>query len=35
MHLIKKHIQVVLLDSAVLAAVTGSITFLIIAIGLR
>jgi hypothetical protein len=34
MQLIKRHIQVVLLDSAVLAMVTGSVTFLILAIGL-
>ena len=34
MHLIKRHIAVVLIDSAVLALATGSIAVLIMAIGL-
>jgi hypothetical protein len=34
MELIKKHIAVVLLDSAVLALVTGSVAFLMLAFGL-
>ena len=34
MPLIKQHLMTVLLDSAVLAAVTGSVAFLILALGL-
>lgn len=34
MQLIKKHIAVVLLDSAVLALVTGSVAALMLALGL-
>lgn len=34
MQLIKRHIVVVLLDSAVLALVTGSVAFFMIAVGL-
>ncbi len=34
MQLIKKHIMIVLLDSAVLAMVTGSVAFLVVALGI-
>ncbi len=34
MQLIKKHIAIVLIDSAVLALVTGSVAVIIMAIGL-
>jgi hypothetical protein len=34
MQLIKQHLMTVLLDSAVLAMVTGSVAFLILALGL-
>ena len=34
MPLIKQHLMTILLDSAVLATVTGSVAFLILALGL-
>ena len=34
MQLVKRHIAVVLLDSAILALVTGSVAFFVLAVGL-